>query len=87
MRAVDNRFAQEMETFETHRLTWVRAGGDRKWAVVRGTEVLGPYVRPSEAWAAGIERWGGPVFMMRRVTRAVGPVVVSHICLHPEPKK
>jgi hypothetical protein len=87
MDAVDNRFAVELETFEAHRLDWVAQGHDRHGVAVRGAEVLGPFLTPAQAWTAGVERWEGPVFMMRRVTREVGPVVVSHLNLSPEPPK
>jgi hypothetical protein len=75
------RFTDERAAFEAKRGELIRDGHSKKWVVVKGAVVLGPFVLPDDAWRAGIQAWG-PGFMLKRVLPVDKPIVVSHISLH-----
>lgn len=58
---------EELAAFEAHRADWVSAH-EGKWAVIRGSRVLGFYAEYVEAWRAADEEYGEPGFMVKQVT-------------------
>ena len=77
------KFRAELATYRAHRAAWIAAGWDRKWVAVKGPEYIGPYDVPGDSWRAAMEKWGAPGFLMRRVTRDEGPILMSPFCGPP----
>lgn len=69
---------QETEFFEAHREEWVRENPG-KWAVVRGTELLGFFDDVGEGYSAGLERYGNVPFLVKRVTKVDDPEIIQRV--------
>lgn len=76
-----DRFVEELRTFEARRAAFVDAGHERKWVIVRGGDLRGPFETADEAWRAGVDAFGAGQFMLKRIDRTDEPVVVTHVFL------
>ena len=70
---VKSRLLAEAEYFEQHRQEFCREHAGR-YAVVKGSKVLGFYKTPEAAYEAGAEAYGIEPFLLRRVSRKESPL-------------
>ena len=68
----------ELRYFDEHRHAWIREGHEDEWCVIRGRELLGFFDSLSEAYEAGVERFGeGVVFLVKQI-RPEDPTATIH---------
>jgi hypothetical protein len=65
--------SSELDFFEHHRMEWLdRAAG--KYALVKGSELIGLFETETEAIRAGYQRFGNEAFLVKHVVEADVPL-------------
>lgn len=63
-------YNREIAVFDANLSSWMDAGHEGKWVVIKHEEVVGIYNSDSDAYKAAVERFGtGAEFLLRRIKR------------------
>lgn len=59
---------KELEFYKEHLNEWL-AHYEGKFAVIKGTELIGTFTKMEEAYGEGVKRFGSEAFLIKRVAK------------------
>jgi len=79
MAAIRERFAQELRTYAAELPAWLAAGRNGQWVAILRSQFVGPFTAYADAWAAGLQTFAHPGFLVQRIQAEERPVLFSHV--------